>query len=285
MSSDRIDFRPKLPPWIRVKVHCGEQSDHVDALLKTNSLNTVCRGAQCPNLCECWHRGTAAFMILGERCTRNCKFCAVGHVEQPLPPDPMEPEHLAEAAAKMKLAFVVVTSVTRDDLPDGGAGHFAKTIQALKNRIPGVKVEVLVPDFNFVEKDMRTVLDAGPDVYNHNVETVERLTPLIRSKAQYRRSLAVLEKAYSITGGRIPVKSGIMVGMGETDDEVLQTIRDIRATGATFLTIGQYLPPSKEHWKLERYVEPAVFDSWGSKHVNSGPLVRSSYYAEELAKS
>ena len=271
MSSDRIDFRPKLPPWIRVKVPCG---------------------AQCPNLCECWHRGTAAFMILGERCTRNCKFCAVGHVEQPLPPDPMEPEHLAEAAAKMKLAFVVVTSVTRDDLPDGGAGHFAKTIQALKNRIPGVKVEVLVPDFNFVEKDMRTVLDAGPDVYNHNVETVERLTPLIRSKAQYRRSLAVLEKAYSITGGRIPVKSGIMVGMGETDDEVLQTIRDIRATGATFLTIGQYLPPSKEHWKLERYVEPAVFDSWGAyakeigfEHVNSGPLVRSSYYAEELAKS
>ena len=207
MSSDRIDFRPKLPPWIRVKVPCGEQRDHVDALLKTNSLNTVCRGAQCPNLCECWHRGTAAFMILGERCTRNCKFCAVGHVEQPLPPDPMEPEHLAEAAAKMKLAFVVVTSVTRDDLPDGGAGHFAKTIQALKNRIPGVKVEVLVPDFNFVEKDMRTVLDAGPGVYNHNVETVERLTPLIRSKAQYRRSLAVLEKAYSITGGRIPVKS------------------------------------------------------------------------------
>ena len=185
-----------------------------------------------------------------------------------------------------------MTSVTRDDLPDGGAGHFAKTIQALKNRIPGVKVEVLVPDFNFVEKDMRTVLDAGPDVYNHNVETVERLTPLIRSKAQYRRSLAVLEKAYSITGGRIPVKSGIMVGMGETDDEVLQTIRDIRATGATFLTIGQYLPPSKEHWKLERYVEPAVFDSWGAyakeigfEHVNSGPLVRSSYYAEELAKS
>lgn len=292
MSSDKIDFRPKLPPWIRVKVPCGEQRDHVDALLKTNSLNTVCRGAQCPNLCECWHRGTAAFMILGERCTRNCKFCAVGHVEQPLPPDPMEPEHLAEAAAKMKLAFIVVTSVTRDDLPDGGAGHFAKTIQALKDRIPGVKVEVLVPDFNFVEKDMRTVLDAGPDVYNHNVETVERLTPLIRSKAQYRRSLAVLEKAYALTGGRIPVKSGIMVGMGETDDEVLQTIRDIRATGATFLTIGQYLPPSKEHWKLERYVEPAVFDSWGAyakeigfEHVNSGPLVRSSYYAEELAKS
>ncbi len=292
MSSEKTNFRPKLPPWIRVKVPCGEQRETVDALLKNNSLNTVCRGAQCPNLCECWHRGTAAFMILGDRCTRKCRFCAVGHVEAPLPPDPMEPEHLAEAAAKMKLAFVVVTSVTRDDLPDGGAEHFARTIRALKAKIPGVKVEVLVPDFNFVEQDIRTVLDAEPDVYNHNVETVERLTPLIRSKAQYRRSLAVLGKAYSMTGGRIPVKSGIMVGMGETDEEVVQTIRDIRATGATFLTVGQYLPPSKDHWTLERYVEPAVFEEWGRfakeigfEHVSSGPLVRSSYYAEELAKS
>ena len=284
------NFRPKLPSWIRVKVPCGEQRAHVEDLLKINSLNTVCRGAQCPNLCECWHRGTAAFMILGERCTRNCRFCAVGHVEKPLPPDPEEPARLAEAAASMKLSFVVVTSVTRDDLPDGGAAHFAKTIQALKAKIPGVKVEVLTPDFNRVEKDIRTVLDAEPDVFNHNVETVERLTPLIRSKAQYRRSLEVLRIAWGMTGGRIPVKSGIMVGLGETDDEVVQTIRDIRETGAEFLTVGQYLPPSKDHWKLERYVEPAVFDAWGEfarkigfTHVASGPLVRSSYYAEQLA--
>ncbi len=290
MNGSSGPFRPKLPPWIRVKVPCGEQRAHVEDLLKTNSLNTVCRGAQCPNLCECWHRGTAAFMILGDRCTRNCRFCAVGHVEQPLPPDPEEPARLAEAAASMKLSFVVVTSVTRDDLPDGGASHFARTIRALKEKIPGVKVEVLTPDFNRAEKDIRTVLDAEPDVFNHNIETVERLTPLIRSKAQYRRSLEVLKIAWKITGGRIPVKSGIMVGMGETDDEVVQTIRNIRGTGAGFLTIGQYLPPSKEHWKLARYVEPSVFDAWGGfareigfTHVASGPLVRSSYYAEQLA--
>lgn len=282
--------RPKLPPWIRVKVPCGAQREHVEELLKMNALNTVCRGAQCPNLSECWHRGTAAFMILGDRCTRCCKFCAVGHVESPLPPDAAEPENLADAAAKMGLSFVVVTSVTRDDLPDGGSGHFAATIRALKNRIPSVRVEVLVPDFNLIEEQIRTVLDAQPDVYNHNVETVERLTPQIRSKAQYRRSLDVLRTAYNMTNGKIPVKSGIMVGLGETDEEIFQTIRDIRETGAEFLTVGQYLQPSSEHWPLARYVEPAMFEEFGKfarqigfTHVASGPLVRSSYYAEQLA--
>ncbi len=290
MNDSAHNFRPKLPPWIRVRVPCGAEREHVEALLKVNALNTVCRGAQCPNLCECWHRGTAAFMILGNRCTRNCKFCAVGHVEKPLPPDPAEPENLANAAASMKLSFVVVTSVTRDDLPDGGSAHFAATIRALKAKIPGVKVEVLVPDFNLDLAAMKTVLDAEPDVYNHNVETVERLTPLIRSKAQYRRSLDVLREAYKMTGGRIPVKSGIMVGLGETDDEIRQTIRDIRDTGAEYLTVGQYLPPSAEHWKLERYVTPEAFDAFGQyareigfTHVASGPLVRSSYYADQLA--
>ena len=223
-NKDCGSCRPKLPPWIRVKVPCGAQREHVEELLKMNALNTVCRGAQCPNLSECWHRGTAAFMILGNRCTRNCKFCAVGHVEAPLPPDAAEPENLADAAAEMGLTFVVVTSVTRDDLPDGGSNHFAATIRALKNRIPSVRVEVLVPDFNLIEEQIRTVLDAGPDVYNHNVETVERLTPQIRSKAQYRRSLDVLRTAYNMTNGRIPVKSGIMVGLGETDEEIFQII-------------------------------------------------------------
>ena len=282
--------RPKLPPWIRVKVPCGAQREHVEELLKMNALNTVCRGAQCPNLSECWHRGTAAFMILGDRCTRNCKFCAVGHVEAPLPPDPAEPENLADAAAKMGLSFVVVTSVTRDDLPDGGSQHFAATIRALKDKIPHVRVEVLVPDFNFIEEQIRTVLDAKPDVYNHNVETVERLTPQIRSKAQYRRSLEVLKTAYNMTNGKIPVKSGIMVGLGETDEEIFQTIRDIRDTGAEFLTVGQYLQPSPQHWPLARYVEPSMFEEFGKfareigfTHVASGPLVRSSYYAEQLA--
>ena len=282
--------RPKLPPWIRVKVPCGAQREHVEELLKMNALNTVCRGAQCPNLSECWHRGTAAFMILGDRCTRNCKFCAVGHVEAPLPPDPAEPENLADAAAKMGLSFVVVTSVTRDDLPDGGSQHFAATIRALKDKIPHVRVEVLVPDFNLIEEQIRTVLDAKPDVYNHNVETVERLTPQIRSKAQYRRSLEVLKTAYNMTNGKIPVKSGIMVGLGETDEEIFQTIRDIRDTGAEFLTVGQYLQPSPQHWPLARYVEPSMFEEFGKfareigfTHVASGPLVRSSYYAEQLA--
>ena len=229
-------------------------------------------------------------MILGDRCTRNCKFCAVGHVEAPLPPDPAEAENLADAAAKMGLSFVVVTSVTRDDLPDGGSQHFAATIRALKKKIPHVRVEVLVPDFNLIEEQIRTVLDAKPDVYNHNVETVERLTPQIRSKAQYRRSLEVLKTAYNMTNGKIPVKSGIMVGLGETDEEIFQTIRDIRDTGAEFLTVGQYLQPSPQHWPLARYVEPSMFEEFGKfareigfTHVASGPLVRSSYYAEQLA--
>ena len=285
------DFRPKLPPWIRVKVKSGPEREEVDNLMKLNNLNTVCRGAQCPNICDCWHRRTAAFMILGAHCTRCCKFCAVGVTETPEKVDPLEPARLAETAAKMNLGFVVVTSVTRDDLPDGGSGHFAATIRALKERIPGVKVEVLVPDFNMDVNAIRTVIEAEPEVYNHNVETVERLTPLIRSKAQYRRSLEVLKTAFDMTGGRIPVKSGIMVGMGETDEEVEQTIRDIRETGATFLTIGQYLPPSAEHWTLERYVTPETFKAWeefaksiGFTHVAAGPLVRSSYYADELAK-
>ena len=289
-NTDCGTCRPKLPPWIRVKVPCGAQREHVEELLKMNALNTVCRGAQCPNLSECWHRGTAAFMILGDRCTRNCKFCAVGHVEAPLPPDPAEPENLADAAAKMGLSFVVVTSVTRDDLPDGGSQHFAATIRALKDKIPHVRVEVLVPDFNLIEEQIRTVLDAKPDVYNHNVETVERLTPQIRSKAQYRRSLEVLKTAYNMTNGKIPVKSGIMVGLGETDEEIFQTIRDIRDTGAEFLTVGQYLQPSPQHWPLARYVEPSMFEEFGKfareigfTHVASGPLVRSSYYAEQLA--
>lgn len=285
------DFRPKLPPWIRVKVKSGPEREEVDNLMKLNNLNTVCRGAQCPNICDCWHRRTAAFMILGAHCTRCCKFCAVGITETPEKVDPEEPMRLAETAAKMNLGFVVVTSVTRDDLPDGGSHHFAATIMALKEKIPGVKVEVLVPDFNMDVEAIRTVIEAEPEVFNHNVETVERLTPLIRSKAQYRRSLEVLKTAFEMTNGRIPVKSGIMVGMGETDEEVLQTIRDIRETGATFLTVGQYLPPSAEHWKLERYVTPETFKEWedfagsiGFTHVAAGPLVRSSYYADELAK-
>ncbi len=282
-------FRPKLPPWIRVRVSCGEVSDHVNALVSGLHLHTVCQGAHCPNQGECWGRGTATFMIMGEICTRHCKFCAVGKPAKPLPLDPLEPEHVAQAAKEMKLKYVVVTSVTRDDLPDGGASVFAAVTAALKQAVPGVRVEILTPDFNGVEKDIAESME-GVDVYSHNVETVERLSPVIRSRAKYRRSLAVLETAYRLHAGKIPVKSGIMVGLGETDSEVEQTIRDIRSTGATLLTVGQYLPPSKEHWPLARYAEPALFEHWkqfalecGFRGVASGPLVRSSYQAEQLA--
>lgn len=284
-------FRPPLPPWIRVKVSCGASREHVSGTLASLRLNTVCEGAMCPNQGECWGRGTATFMILGARCTRNCRFCAVGHVESPEPPDPGEPERLAQAAKRMKLKYVVVTSVTRDDLPDGGAAHFAKTIRAIREALPESGIEVLTPDFKGVRKDIETVLEARPSVFNHNLETVERLTPLIRSGgAAYRKSLEVLRMANEISCGGIPVKSGVMAGLGERDEEIVQAIRDIREAGASFLTIGQYLPPSKEHWKLDRYVEPAKFTEWGElasalgfKSVASGPLVRSSYNAAGLA--
>lgn len=291
MKKDKM-FRPALPPWLRIRVSCGTGKGEVEKILKGLSLNTVCEGAQCPNLNKCWHSGTATFMILGGMCTRNCKFCAVSHCGNPPPPDPEEPARLAAAAKKMSLKYVVVTSVTRDDLPDGGASHFAATIKALHDEIPGVQVEVLTPDFNGDSKAIETVLLADPTVFNHNVETVERLSPLIRSKADYRRSLGVLNTAFSLTQGKIPVKSGFMVGMGEMEDEIKQTIRDLRQNNVSILTIGQYLPPSAEHWKLERYATPEEFEKWkvfamelGFSAVASGPLVRSSFNAGEVFDS
>lgn len=289
MDNNNIQHRPKLPPWIRIKVGCGQAREEVSSILAGLRLNTVCSSARCPNLNECWHRRTATFMILGEHCTRNCRFCAVGHTETPLPPDPEEPARLATAAVKMELKYVVVTSVTRDDLPDGGAGHFAAVINALRHALPEAGIEVLTPDFNGDREALKTVLDAMPTVFNHNVETVERLSGKIRSKANYARSLAVLKAAAEISDGRIPVKSGIMAGLGETDDELVQTLKDLRAAGVSILTIGQYLPPSSAHWPLDRYVEPEKFDAWGKiarelgfTFVASAPLVRSSYNAAEL---
>lgn len=281
--------RGKLPPWIRIRVNCGSAREEVAAILSGLKLNTVCASAQCPNLNECWHKRTATFMILGNECTRNCRFCAVNHSPCPLPPDPDEPEHVAVAAAQMKLKFVVVTSVTRDDLPDGGAEHFAATIRALHKHLPEAGVEVLTPDFNENREHLNIVLDAHPTVFNHNIETVERLAAQIRNKATYRRSLKVLAMASEYGG--IPVKSGLMVGLGETDEEVVQALRDLRDSGVTVLTIGQYLPPSGQHWKLDRYVEPEKFAEWGKlaadlgfESIASAPLVRSSYHAGELIK-
>ena len=289
MNNTIKNVRPKLPPWIRVKVSAGENKDRVESLIGQYKLHTVCQSAKCPNLCECWQKQTATFMILGGECTRNCTFCAVAHSKSPSKPDPDEPAKIAEAAKAMKLKYVVVTSVTRDDLPDGGASHFAKTIIEIKKTIPAVKVEVLTPDFLGNIECLEIVTDACPDVFNHNVETVERLSCEIRSGANYRRSLMVLKSALELGKGKFPVKSGLMVGLGETDSEIEEAICEIRKTGAEILTIGQYLPPTAKHRKLDRYVHPDTFQKWkafaeklGFRSVASGPLVRSSYNAENF---
>ncbi len=284
-----VSFRPKLPPWIRVKTGVGQARNEVNEIVESLKLHTVCQSAKCPNLAECWHGKTATFMIMGNHCTRNCKFCAVHPIESFEPLDPNEPQNVADAALKMGLKFVVVTSVTRDDLPDGGAHHFAQTIQAIRNTIPGVKVEVLTPDFQQQKDLIQIVADAKPDVFNHNIESVRRVTPLVRNKATYEGSLQTL-KMFAEIAPQIPVKSGIMVGLGETDEEVEETLRDMFNAGVRYLTIGQYLPPSAKHWPLDRYVEPSTFDHWrdlaieiGFTQVASGPMVRSSYHAHKLA--
>ncbi len=281
--------RPKLPPWIRVKVNCGTNRNEVAHLMDELKLHSVCASAHCPNLGECWHRGTATFMILGDECTRNCKFCAVKHNADPPPPDPEEVTNLVEAVKRMKLKYVVITCVTRDDLEDGGASQFAAIIKALHKEVPETGIEVLCSDFNGNIDALKTVLDAGPTVFNHNVETVRRIAEKIRDKATYDRSMQVLRNAYELTNGKIPVKSGLMVGLGEKDEEVLETLKELKRNKVSILTIGQYLPPSNTHWELDRYVELEKFNEWaefarktGFDFVASAPLVRSSYNAEEL---
>ena len=284
--------RPKLPPWIRVRIGTGEGRKEVASILKELNLNTVCGSAECPNLAECWQKRTATFMILGNECTRDCRFCAVKHNPAPALPDPKEPANIAEAVQRMGLKYVVITSVTRDDLPDGGAPQFADTVCEIRKIDPNIQIEVLTPDY--LGNELKTVLNAKPAVFNHNIETVERLSREIRRKANYQRSMQTLTEAANFAKALKPesdilIKSGLMVGMGETDEEVEQTICDIRKTGASMLTIGQYLPPSGKHWQLERYVEPKIFEHWrkfaleqGFAKVASAPLVRSSYHAEEL---
>lgn len=277
----------RLPPWIRVRVPARGPAAAVTDLLARGSLHTVCQGAHCPNQSECFNRGTATFMILGDTCTRDCRFCAVT-AGRPLPPDPGEPERVAEAAARLALKHIVVTSVTRDDLPDGGAGLFAETIRAIRVRLPKSAIEVLVPDFLGREIDLTTVLAARPEVFNHNLETVRRLQREIRPAADYERSLAVLRFAAAST---LPpaVKSGLMVGLGETDGEMREAIADLRQAGCGLLTIGQYLAPSRQHAPVRRYVPPETFAGYarfatglGFRGVASGPMVRSSYHAGRL---
>ena len=279
-------MRPRLPSWFRRPLPPGAEGGRVKRLLARLDLHTVCEGAKCPNRAACWHDSAAAFLILGDACTRACRFCAIPHAARPAPPDPAEPAQLAEAAAAMGLRHVVVTSVTRDDLPDGGAAHFAETIRAIRARLPGATVEVLVPDFQNAAAALDLVLAAKPDIFNHNLETVERLQPAIRPQADYRRSLAVL--AYAAQAGA-RAKSGLMLGMGETDAELSAALRDLRAAGVALLTLGQYLAPSPAHHPVARFAPPAEFDRWraeglalGFASVASAPHVRSSYHAEEL---
>lgn len=278
----------RLPPWFRTQIGGGRTRRQVQRLLGELRVNTVCVNAQCPNLGACWDKRAATFLILGNTCTRACRFCAIPH-GTPVVPDPGEPERLAEAAVRLRLRFVVVTSVTRDDLTDGGAGHFAATLRALRTRLPQVGVEVLTPDFLGLEKSIGTVIDEHPTVFNHNIETCARLTKAIRSGADYHRSLQVLQTAARLGGGQVLIKSGLMLGMGETPVEIQQTLSDLCETGVDIVTIGQYLPPTEQHWPLSRYVSPDEFAHWGRiardeigfSFVVSAPQVRSSFAAEE----
>ncbi len=283
--------RPRRPEWMKVRAPSrdGRYFD-VQELVHGLSLHTICEEARCPNISECWGRGTATFQILGDTCTRACRYCYVHSGKPDAPPDPLEPLRVAQAAAQMKLKHVVVTSVDRDDVPDRGAGHYAATIRALKAKLPQASVEVLTPDFLDVEEEaLHTVLRAGPDVFNHNIETVRRLHTRMRgAKASYDKALRLLRRAKEIADFDVLTKSGIIVGLGETNDEVVETMRDLREHGVDVITIGQYLQPSSKHVTIDRWVHPDEFrwfreqgEALGFGSVFSGPLVRSSYRADE----
>ena len=276
----------RLPEWFRIKHTLSPEYEGVRSILARHELHTVCREANCPNARECWHHGTATFMILGDVCTRGCTFCDVMK-GQPAATDWTEPARVAEAAFELGLRYVVVTSVDRDDLPDGGAEMFARTIRALKHRLPGAQVEVLIPDFQGDPEALATVLSAEPDVLNHNLETVPRLYTTVRRGAKYEQSLEILRQARRLAPA-VTTKSGLMVGLGERMGELVQTMRDIRETGCDLLTIGQYLAPSRDHHPVIKFVTPHTFErlghygnALGFRNVFAGPLVRSSYHAHE----
>ena len=290
-SSLPVAERPRRPEWMKVRApSANSQYFDVKKLIHGQSLHTICEEARCPNIAECWGRGTATFQILGDTCTRACRYCYVHSGKPEHAPDPLEPLRLAKAAAEMGLKHVVVTSVDRDDVPDRGAGHYAATIRALKAKLPQASVEVLTPDFLGVEeKALDIVLAARPEVFNHNIETVRRLHARMRgAKASYDKALWLLERAKELADYPVLTKSGIIVGLGETNDEVVETMRDLRAHGVDVVTIGQYLQPSAKHAKIDRWVHPDEFrwfreqgDALGFGSVFSGPLVRSSYRADE----
>jgi lipoic acid synthetase len=289
MSCSKIDpslHQAKKPGWIKVRLPSNPVFFSTKALISDLRLHTVCESAQCPNRWECWSQGTATFMIAGERCTRACGFCAVA-TAKPFALDSGEPERVAEAIRRMKLKHVVVTAVARDDLADGGANHFARTIRAIRELDSEIVIEVLTPDFCGKESSLAMVLEAEPDIFNHNVETVERLTPVVRSRAKYRLSLKVLRRAKDLDPS-VVTKSGVMLGLGESESELFQTMDDLRAASVQVLTLGQYLRPTPDHLPVVEYIRPETFDVYkevaegkGFEYVASGPLVRSSYHAAD----
>jgi len=285
--SQRSNPTRRLPPWLKRPLPAGGRLAATRGVVAESGVATVCQEARCPNLTECWSHKTATFMILGDRCMRRCRFCAV-RTARPEPPEADEPQRLAEAAAQLELRHVVITAVARDDLPDEGVSHFAACVRAVRRRVPAASIEVLPADFHARPECIATLCDAGPDVFNHNLETVERLTPIVRPRAGYRRSLKVLGRVKG-SYPNLPTKSGLMVGLGETEDELRQALVDLRGTGCDIVTIGQYLQPTPRHIPVARFYEPAEFErladlarELGFRGVASGPFVRSSYNAGEL---
>ena len=305
MAAAELKSRPRLPEWLRTRLPASDSYARTRRLLDELKLHTVCESAKCPNHWECWEKGTATFMIAGDRCTRACGFCAVS-TAKPLPLEADEPMRVAEATRRMRLRHIVITAVARDDLADGGAEHFRKTVEAVRELNPGIVIEVLVPDFNDHDAAIESVLAANPHIFNHNLETVRRLTPSVRHRATYDRSLSVLRKvkervaasrqsaANELCGGlptaaTIYTKSGLMLGLGETEAEVLMALEDLRRAGCDILTLGQYLQPTLRHLPVVEFVSPAKFEEYGRRagelgfvHVASGPMVRSSYHADEF---
>ncbi len=274
----------RKPDWLKIKVPKGKEYIGVREVIDRNKLHTICTSGHCPNKEDCWGRGTATFMILGNICTRSCKFCSVA-TGRPLPADLAEPERVAESVSLMKLRHAVITSVDRDDLEDGGAGIWAATIRAVREKNPGVTMETLIPDFRGRRELLQIVIDARPDVISHNLETVRRLTPQVRSAAIYERSLEVIQR---VAASGIRSKSGIMLGLGETEEEVIRVMDDLRGVGCEVMTIGQYLQPTLKHLPVMEYIQPGQFEKYrriglakGFRHIESGPLVRSSYHAEK----
>jgi lipoic acid synthetase len=288
MTTVELKPRPRLPEWLRIKLPTADTFSRTRSLLDELKLHTVCESAKCPNHWECWSKGTATFMIAGDRCTRACQFCAIS-TAKPLPLEADEPQRVAEATRRMGLKHVVITAVARDDMADGGADHFRKTIEAVRQLSPGIVIEVLTPDFLDNDAAIDLVLNAKPHIFNHNLETVRRLTPSVRHRATYDRSLSVLKKVKAKRGDAIYTKSGMMLGLGEQETEVVAAMEDLRAAQCDILTLGQYLQPTLKHLPVVEFVSPEKFAELGERaramgfvHVASGPMVRSSYHADEF---